>query len=332
MGTQENLPPINEPEVDYSIPKLIVILAAGAVIAAGLGYSFVFGNMIRIALFGAGLLVFLSLQSLFVKDLGRIALFLLIEVGILAGAVVYWNPSMLFAPFAAAVAIFYFLCFLASRSGRKDSESSLKVNFFRIAKSVIAESLPGILILGGVILSVALNPTNKEWIAEKSFEKNVSRPLMAIFGSFVPGISSDMTANDLFIKLAEKSAAAANIGGVNFAALSAVSQQKYIETVAGELKKNVANLAGVPLDLKSSVSKNLYNIAKAKLSETIKLIPSWTFVAVIVAVLFITVESVAWIFYLPLSVIAWIIYEILIFFGFARISLENRSREAVIVK
>ncbi|MCL4406414.1 MAG: hypothetical protein M1586_00345 [Patescibacteria group bacterium] len=333
IGTQENLPPINnEPEVDYSIPKLLIVLLVGCVIAAGLGFSFAFGGILKISLWSAGLLVFLGLQSLFVKDLGRIALFLFLETAAMSGAVFYWNAAVPIKIFGIGVGVFYLLAFLASRGGRAESESSLKVNFFRIARSVISGSLAGLLVLEGILLSFAINPTSKEWISQKSFEDNFSRPLAALVKPFIPGLDVKMDLGDFLNVFAEQNAAKIAIGGVNFNDLPAASQKQYLQTVTAELKKTAEGLAGVKLDSNASVSDNLYNAIKGKLSRFIQAMPSWFFTGGVVAFLFVTVESFAWFFNWVISVVAWLIYEMLVFFGFARIGLENRSRETVILR
>jgi hypothetical protein len=332
IGTQENLPPINEQEVDYSIPKLIVILLVGAAIAVGLGYSLVFGGFVRMTLWSAGLLIFLSLQSLFVKDIGRLALFLFIETAALSGAIFYWNMAIPLKPFGVGVAAFYIFTFLASRSGRAESESSLKVSFSRISRSVISGSLVGLLILEGVMLSIVINPSNEQWVSKKSFEKNFSQPVIAITKPFFPGISASMKTGDFLNKFAENNAVNITIGGISFAKLSAASQKQYLGAVTGELQKTIQGFTGVPLNLTSSVSDNLYTIAKAKLGGFVKSMSSWVFIASITVIFLITIESFAWFFNWILALIAWIFYEIFLFFGFARICLENRSRETVILR
>lgn len=333
IEAQTNLPPVsNEPEVDYSIPKLIVILLFGSVIAAGLGYSLAFGGLLRIALLGAGLLIFFSLQSLFVKDLGRIALFLFIEIATLAGTMFYFKAAEPLEIFGIGIAVFYLLALWASRSGRKESESSLKVNFFRVARTVVSGSMIGLLIFEGAILSVAIHPANQEWISRKSFENNVSRPLAAMMRIFVPGVDANMEFGDFLMVFAEKNASRMTVGDVGFEDLPEETQEQYLRTVASELEKAIEGFAKADLNPNASVSDNLYDIVRNRFDGFLETLPSLTFAGIVVAVLLLLMQSFAWLFNWILAAVAWMFYGILIFFGFARVSLENRSRETVILR
>jgi hypothetical protein len=332
IETQKNLQPISEKEVDYSISKLIIILLFGAAIAVGLGYSLALGGIVRIVLFSAGLLILLSLQSLFVKDLGRLALFVLAETVFLAGAILFWNRTVPLEVFGAGVGLFFIFAFLGSRNGRLESESSLKINFVRVSKPVISGSLIGLLILEGVMLSIAVNPSSDQWISKKSFEKNFSQPVIGFIKPFLPGISAKMKTSDFLSKIAEKGVASMNIGGVGFSQLPATSQKQYLATMTNELQKTAERFTGATLSLSTSVSDNLYTIVKSKVGGLVGKMPFWIFAAVITATLLITVETFAWFFNWLLSFIAWLLYEVLVFFGFVRVGLENRSREIVILR
>jgi hypothetical protein len=197
---------------------------------------------------------------------------------------------------------------------------------------VISGSLIGLLILEGVMLSIAINPSNEQWVSKKSFEKNFSQPIIAIAKIFLPGISASMKTGDFLNKFAENNAASMTIGGVSFAKLPAASQKQYLGAVTSELQKTIQGFTGVSLSLTSSISDNLYTIVKTRLGGFVESMSPWIFIASITGLFLITIESFAWVFNWVLASIAWIFYEIFLFFGFARVSLENRSRETVILR
>ena len=123
-----------------------------------------------------------------------------------------------------------------------------------------------------------------------------------------------------------------SIGGVDFSQLPATNQKQYLATVTNELQKTAERFTGATLSLSTSVSDNLYTIVKSKIGGLVGKMPFWIFAAVITATLLITVETFAWLFNWLLSLIAWLLYEVLVFFGFVRVGLENRSREIVILR
>ncbi len=333
IAAQTNLPLVsNEPEVDYSIPKLVVVLLFGSAIAAGLGYALAFGGLLRIALFGAGLLIFFSLQSLFVKDLGRIALFLFIEISALAGTMFYFKAAEPLELFGIGIVVFYLLVFWASRNGRRESEMSLKVNFFRVARTVISGSMIGLLVFEGALLSVRIHPGNQEWISRRSFENNISRPLAGIVRIFMPGVDANMEFGDFLGIFALKNASRMTVGDVGFDDLPEETREQYLRTVTDELEKAIEDFAKVDLNPNASVSDNLYDIVRSRFDGFLKTLPSLNFAGIVVAVILILMQSFVWLFNWILSAIALMFYGILIFFGFARVSLENRSRETVILR
>ena len=79
-----------------------------------------------------------------------------------------------------------------------------------------------------------------------------------------------------------------------------------------------------------NIPDSLYQIAREKflnLSERGKQIVF----AIIGLLIFLTIEAISWPLRSVISILTFVIYEILLAIGFARISLEQRSKETIIV-
>ena len=120
-----------------------------------------------------------------------------------------------------------------------------------------------------------------------------------------------------FSRLAERNVAiASNKAAVN---------QSIIET-----KKQVESYLGAEIDLRRSVSDNLYQAFQFKLN-TLTPQAKLYWALIILGIIFLTVKSIEFLIALPLTLFVFVLYQAALVFNFASVDLKDRSQEVVIL-
>ncbi|MEK7555651.1 MAG: hypothetical protein AAB516_02450, partial [Patescibacteria group bacterium] len=116
-----------------------------------------------------------------------------------------------------------------------------------------------------------------------------------------------------------------------FQTLPQAMRNQLIVKATKEIETQISDFFGVPTESKSTISEMLYKAMVDKFNKMPKNIKNIILIG-IAALIFLTIEGIAWPIRWLVSVLAWLVYEILLAAGFATIVLEKKSREIVILK
>ncbi len=301
-----------EAEVDMSALKINGMAVTGMILAfafsfsllkvfAGGGTPFVITVIVAAALF----LVMIFLQTLFVKDSGRLSILLFLET------VAMFLPFIFqFSGFLIAGAVITYLFLLwGSMSGKSEMQQAMKIKIWRLSKFVLPKAVTAISIFIAAAYISFFQDQNLV-VSKETFMKII--PTVDVVTSFVyPGISF----NDSFESV-----------------LSTISgEQKLTAEQVEESRLKLKELVKIDFEARDSLTNIIYDAYK----NYAIMIPSGQKILILIVLgiaLFFTVRTVGAPVYWLVALLTALIYEILLALGFAVVVLETRSKEIVLLK
>lgn len=288
--------------------KIYSVIGITAVIALASSYFFSRGELFYGIL---TLLVFLALFALQVILLANADNYLTTAVILNSLAWALFFYSAVSFPFIFAFGFLLFFLFLASRRGKGELNNSLKVKVSRVVRSVIGFSTTAVVIF--IFISMIL--AGKLALTEDKVRELTDIVVTPVAKHYVKEFSPDMETGAFFASIAERNIAIrANRTAVN-------------QSVA-EFKKSIEGYAGTEIDLRQSVSDNLYRALQFRVNT---LTPQdkiyWAFI--IFGIIFLSVKSIEFLIAIPLILLTFLLYQLVLIFNFASVGLKDRSQEVV---
>ncbi|MEE8131638.1 MAG: hypothetical protein V3T98_01180 [Candidatus Paceibacterota bacterium] len=325
----------DEAEVDRSMIKI------GALAAVGIISFFLFGFFLKLFIVekaansfifliaaAVGFLIVFLLQIFFIKTLWRANFIIFLEtLGLAAGFYDKISSTLLIT-----VLVVFLILLWANYSGRREFHNMLKLRFFRISKIVFPKVIMGLALFASVIyynLSglgefAAAGESKEIFISQSSFEKIIA-PASGIIQKL--NIMPEFDFSSSIREIAERQIKE----NPQIQMLPASIKEQAINKAADEIEKQISDLIGVPVKTESSISQTLYQAMVDKFNKMSQNVKNAILIG-IAAVIFLTIEGIAWPIRWIVAVLAWLVYEILLAAGFATVVLEGKSREMVILK
>ncbi len=225
-------------------------------------------------------------------------------------------------PFYAAISFYFIITFgflilflfLAGRRGKDELDNSLKIKVSRVVRAVVGLSLTAVVIFTFVSMILA----GKIALTEDKVRDLTETVVSPLAKHYVKDFSPDMPTGVFFAGIAERNIAiAANRAAVN-------------QSVA-ELKREIENYIGAEVDLRRSVSGNLYQALQFKIN-TLTPQAKLYWALIILGIIFLSIKSIEFLVALPLTLLVFILYQALLVFNFASVGLKDRSQEVVILR
>ncbi len=318
-------------DIDRSIVKIYSLAALGIISFLFSGYFFKLflsgdnlNDFLISAVAAAISLIIILFQILFIKDIWRIHLICLVEVfGLFA---IFYDKlaGVLMLPLGALL----FLLFLLSANyyGIRELKNVLKINFWRVSKIVLPKAIAGSLIFF-CFTFVGINVSaNKFFISRSNFEKIFSST-SGIIQKFFPGFDQSLNIHELALNMANEKVNESP----QFQNLPKAVKNQIISQTVSDFENNISEIAGSHVNPQLKVGEAVFEIIKTKFDEAQAKNQIYILIGIGVA-LFFMAESLAMPLRLIISFFAYLIYEISFALGFAFISLENRSREIIVLK
>ena len=210
----------------------------------------------------------------------------------------------------------------ANHKGLVELDSGLKIQFFRVAR----RTLPATITALSLFVSIAYVNTNgigTSFLSHEAFRAILKPAEPLVRGLVASNFSIDMTVYKFAEGLAEQQLGSA------FTALPAPSKTQTVEGMLDALRGQAASY-GIVFKSSDTITDVFYKY----FDKQYKSIPQnyLSFVPYIIFLItFLTVRSLGGLLNGISSVLTYIIFQILLASGFARIGLESRSREMIIV-
>ena len=262
------------------------------------------------------------LQTFFTRQNSASAFILVLES--LAMVIVFITESLVILSFSV---IIFTVLYWGNYSGRKVLENNMKINFWETSRAVLPKAVAAFALLFGGLMPFysAVADQDRFPVSLFLFHEVVSSGDF-IINKFLPGFTASSTFEEIAVKTSEQSLNQLP-GAEN---LSKSAKQQIIGKNASEFYDRVSSFLGIKINPKMNIPDSLYQIAREKflnLSERGKQIVF----AIIGLLIFLTIEAISWPLRSAISILTFVIYEILLAIGFARISLEQRAKETIII-
>lgn len=308
-----------EAEVDISMLKINGVAMVGIVLA------FVFSiflrrlywssgdltlNLVLALVLAALLLVVVFLQSVLIKDRGRI------------GAILFLETTVMLIPFIFSLSGFVlvgltmtFLFLLwGSWSGRKELDQSIKVRLFRLSKFILPKAITGL----SIFIAASYMSVFQEQglvISRETFRRIIS-PAEAVTKTVMPAFSLEDTFESALLK-----------SDPEIQKLPSAQKKEIIE----KQKEKFGSLFRYNFESRDTIINILYDsytVNAQRISAESKIL----ILFVLGAVIFLLAKSIGTPISWLVALVAALVYEALIALGFAIVVLETRSKEIILLK
>lgn len=291
----------NQSEVDISDWRLYAFIVGGVLSAAAFGYSFSVLNLIGAAIAGLVFLAITVLQAFFIKS------------GMLSAAIIFGESIAAVIPFltrpagysvSAVLCLFVFI-WLGNMQGREQRLNQIKIRFFQIERIVSAKSLTALALFISIFYVSGVNLDDPSLL--RGYVRSFIRPATPIAQKIInPAFSFDMTMKEFASLISDQG----------------VPPEQTLNALRTAYKVNFTNA--------ETVADALYNYASDRIVKIPESVRAYTpFAAVLIV--FLVAKSFTIFIQWAMAPVIYLIYELLMALGFARISLESRSREIIIL-
>lgn len=295
--------------------KAFALIAFATLVGAFAGYLLNEGLL----LYGAiALVLFLTLfilEILFINEQN------LLSVAAVLGAFAFALPffRLLSIDFVLAFIVFVAFLFHGTYRGHREMANMVKIRFTRVIHVISTSIITAVVIFLTAVLIISSNFSVKEERIEQ---------MVGFTAPFLEKSVGEFKGETQVRLLLENFTARNLIKNKDFQALPGLQKQLAIDDGASELRGRIEESLGTELSLDDSVTVNIHDIIENKIGS---LTPrAQLFLALIViAIVWISVRSVEFLIYIPLTVLVFLIYELLFALGFASIQLESKSKEII---
>ncbi len=317
----------SEADVDYSLWKIALIVSLGVFSAIGSGYFIAENNLLLSTISIIFLFAFFCLQAFLIKGLGKISFAVLLQsIALVSASGLVKAGEIPALVFLAAGAFLFIFVLLGERAGRRYAENCLKLDFLKTAYVVLPKVIIGMIVFISVIYGVTFNPAKAFSLDAFS---SMLRPLNPILNSYSPGFSFEMKTKDFLEKTAEDLLRKQLEPG-EFEKIPDRTRVEAIDKISADFEKQLETSLG-PIDPEKTTGENLYAFIDQKISSLLSSFPPARVSLVAGVVMFVLLKSVSFLFLWPTAFLGFLLYELLIIVNFARVSLEARSREIVLL-
>ncbi|OHB22462.1 MAG: hypothetical protein A2939_02785 [Parcubacteria group bacterium RIFCSPLOWO2_01_FULL_48_18] len=335
-AAQSSASVLDEAEVDRSVWKaaLLAVLTCAFAFGFSLGVRDYFLEtkilsfspthyMIFIAGSAVGFSVIFFLQSLFLKSFGRLSW------------MVFLNAVALSVPFydrfsqslLLAAVVVYLLLLLAARAGWSELRLLLKVRFFRLCRRVFPKVITVMALFISLVFYIGLQEGKTAAFNKDVFYAYMLNPLEGLLRSIIPDFDFEQTGDEIIADIVtqrlEDSAEAKS--------LTASVKKQVIEKSVSQTRDQIESFLNIDIDFKKTAGDGLYELFTEQIVKTSGL-GGWIVGGSIVLLAFLVLKALGIVFGYTLVFVSFIVFELLIAVDFARIVLESRTREIIIMK
>lgn len=303
----------------FSAPaKFYILIALTTLLGLVSSYLFSAGNFVYGAVFLVLFLSFFIIEALFIFSKPYLA------TGVALNSIAFAFPflRLLSMYFLVGFAVFVLFLLHGAYRGRSEIDNMLKIRFTRLVRVISRSMITAVVVFLGIIIVLSNNFS----ISRESVDKTIklSAPIIE---RFIEGFDGEVNTGTFLKQITERELRESEA----FIALSVRDRQIIVERQAIDLKLRIEKSIGAAINLDASISENIYEIIDTKLSG---LEPRaqiyWS--VILIATLWLSVQSVEFIIYIPLTILVFLIYELLFVLKFATMQMETRSKELISLK
>lgn len=216
----------------------------------------------------------------------------------------------------------YGMLLAGGRRGQTEAANRLRISIGRITRETLPLAISGIALLGTVLYAQPL--LGHELRVSEHTIQSVVAPSEFILKRFVSGFSLSMSVGS-FVDAIGNSGAIPGLGS-----LPAAQRNELLAQSRGPLLAQLSDMLGVAVRERETVEQ----VFAAALDKLVRGIPrEWgNFIVIALAfTVFLTLKGIGFLLVYPIQFFVWVIYELLLATGFARVVLEQKSKETIVL-
>lgn len=312
-------------EVDYSVIKVIAVIAVTSLLVFFFGYSLSYWSALRSGVIGLISVSFIILFPLLIKAkwlnfIGALAIVLSLGTSLLIFGKAPLIPIVALSIFSLIVLIEGFL------RGRAEINNSLKMNFIKFSGKILSGTLT--IISLAFAIYYGFNFKVDDLFSEKFLDGalSIASPLINYYS---PGFSPEMKFNEFLqvsarrILLKESSEFAFMPEPIK-ETLTNEKALKLKEVLEKDFAVKINPEAAFKDNFRVAVTDKFYSPAKNIFSDHLSIIAA--------VFIFSIIRGIFWVFGWISAAFAFFIYQFLLATKFAEIYLESKNREMVLLK
>jgi hypothetical protein len=313
-------------EADYSPLK------TSAVIIVGAGCAFIFGYALSVwpmpRSFAVGL-IFASLFALMplmlkAKSLHFAAAFIS-SVALVLPLYVFGHIPLI--PIAVLVTLSVFILTAGVLYGKRELDNSLRISFMKFSGKVLMKTFTVIALAGAI--AYGWNFKTEDIFSGKFIDGVISLS-SPIVNYYAPGFTPEMKFSDLLeisarrIVTGEKSA--------EFALMPEALKKQLISQAIQDAQKTVESTFGVRVNLDASFRENVRTVITEKLKGPLEVIPDKYVAIAAMVIVFAFLRGALWLLGWLAAAISFLVYQLLLAVKFAKVYLEPKSKEVILLR
>ena len=295
--------PTRRDKTFIKVTALVIIAVLSALFA---GYFFVSGTLVSTLIALSIFWTVFSLQTFLIKDwktaliaVALESLFFAVPLILVLHAGFSWYVLL------AILALFLYLL-SAEWFAVRELANALKIPFWRITKGVMMKVITGSLVFITLVFFI------------------VGRGGEAV--SLIPCIQSDITTRELIEKNIISGLKPEQVLELN----ARPDKEAVINLAVDEAKKRIENYVGA-INIDLSLAETILTAMKDRLTE-LNVLGKTYLLLISVIVVWLTIRSVAYVIYIPLSFMVFLAYEMLLVANFMVLQYESKNGEVIEIK
>lgn len=222
--------------------------------------------------------------------------------------------------------VIYLLLYFANRDGRWFIDNNLKINFWKVSQVVLPKALISLFLIPSVFVPLNYQVQNQEFPLPQEVFKAVINYSSKFVNIFIPGLNLNNSIEEETSKLiSDKVRRNEQLGE-----FTPGMKKQIVEEGQKGLYSQISDWLGMKINPSAGISETLYASLRQKFTMQSSEIKSLIFL-LIGLIIFLSLASLLWPIRIVITIIAWVGYELLISFGFARITNEDVAKEVITV-
>lgn len=308
--------------------KIGSLAFAGIVFALGFSWffrSFLLGGewiqLLWSALCAIGFLITFTLQTFFIRSNMHFAIVFFLESVALLGFFLTFTMPVI----ALFIAV-YSLLFSASYGGRKILDNTLKIDFWNISKLIVPKGIIALTLLVSVFIPLHLQANRDALpLSLATFDK-----VLASSNVFVQRFYKDFDSSKSVEEIA-RTATEQQLAAIPQAQnLKPREKDLLVKKAMGDFYVQIFNYTGVQINPKDPISKAAYDVLQEKFNGLQDEAKLWVYI-IFGSIVFVSIASIMLPIRIVVGLLAFFMYEVLLALGFARVTIESKPKEVLIL-
>lgn len=273
------------------------------------------------SLCAVGFLVIFTLQTFFIRSTNYFALAFFLESVALLGFFL-----TLTVPVIILFVVTYILLFSASYSGRSVLDNMLKIDFWNISKLIVPKGIIVITLLVSVFIPLYLQEHRDTLpLSLSTFDK-----VLASSNVFVQRFYKDFDPSKSVEEVARSTTEQQLASMPEAQALSSGQKAVVVKEGMKGFYSKIFDYTGVSINPKDPVSKAAYSVLEKKFGALKDEAKLWLFI-IVGSLIFVSIASIMMPIRIIVGLLAYFFYEIMLALGFARVTIEEKPKETIIL-